>query len=123
MVAVDQSLAWTNGRPISTAVEAYATDNNSYPNAKDIGELSRFLSPMYMKNLPPNDAWGQRYLYEATECEGEQCQRYYVASGGKDGKLERTPPSANGTQPRMMDGFDADIVYSKGQFVVSPMVE
>ena len=43
-------------RTIATAVEAFATDENKYPQAS---ELKKALEPTYVKELPVKDGWGK----------------------------------------------------------------
>lgn len=107
-------------RTIGTAVEAYATDHNAYPTARNIDELRPLLAPVYIKYIPPNDGWGKPFIYESAECADSKCLRYYVASGGKNLELERDRPSEYGTSPITTSTFDADLVYSNGEFIVAP---
>jgi type II secretory pathway pseudopilin PulG len=107
-------------RSIGTAVEAYATDHNAYPAARNIDELRPLITPMYIKSVPPNDGWGKPFIYEPAECADSKCQRYYIASGGKNMALERARPSEYGTSLLTTATFDADLVYSNGDFIVAP---
>jgi hypothetical protein len=107
-------------RSIGTAVEAYATDHGAYPAATNIDELRPLITPVYMKYIPPNDGWGKPFIYESVHCADSKCQRYYIASGGENLELERDSPSEYGTSPITTSTFDADLVYSNGEFVVAP---
>lgn len=110
----------TDMRTIAVATEAYAGDNNAYPRVQNIDELAKLLVPVYMKDLPRKDGWNGTYLYEAADCESGRCQSYYVASGGRNSKMERLPPSAYGTTVEWTEGFDADLVYHMGEFIRAP---
>ena len=50
-------------RQLATAVEAYGVDFNRYPAAKNITELSRIVSPTYVKVCPTKDGWGHPVEY------------------------------------------------------------
>jgi type II secretory pathway pseudopilin PulG len=108
-------------RSVATAVEAYATDHNSYPRATNLDELARELEPMYIKTIPRVDAWGVPLVYEVEECSEERCTSYFVASGGKDGKLDRDAPSEYAADGfKATSNFNDDIVFSDGNFLRAP---
>jgi len=105
-------------RSVATACEAYATDNNHYPKAWNVGELGPLLTPTYIKEMPSVDGWGHRIRYE-TWTEEQEFDHYAVGSPGKDATFERVSlkeyPTATVTQ-----NFAADIVYANGNFVQYP---
>ena len=95
-------------RSMATAVEAYAADNNRYPESIDQA------SPKYIKVVPKLDGWGHAWEYQAlTDDKGNPS--YVIASGAKDGRMERDIKEAL-AQERATTNFDCDIVYSNGQF-------
>ena len=44
-------------RSIATAIETYAVDQEVYPTTTDVYELSRMLSPDYIRHVPGFDGW------------------------------------------------------------------
>jgi uncharacterized protein len=109
-------------RTVATAAEAYATDENKYPNAKTYVELAPILSPTYIKKMPEKDVWGTPYLYIVSS----DRQHYRFVSAGADRKfdwnaeqIEVLPSDFKG---RAMDNLDADIIYQDGMFVQFPAV-
>jgi len=106
-------------RTIASAVEARATDVNSYPLSMTMDELARELEPTYAKSLPRVDGWGKPFVYEGVNCDDE-CQEYFVASGGGNGVLERERPSAYGGESVLTTDADEDIVITAGGFVRAP---
>ena len=110
-------------RTIATAWEARATDVNRY-NASGMtlpavdvtaGDLTTYLTPTYVKNLPAKDGWGTPYAFAADQifAASTAAQVYMIISYGKDGKAS----SYNGGATT---AFDCDIVYSNGSFVQYP---
>jgi len=91
-------------RSLATAAEAYASDNNEYPQTVDP------LVPKYIKAIPSTDGWGHAIEYSCVKDETGKCTGYEIASPGKDG-LRESEPSHGGTA-----NFDCDIVYSNGTF-------
>lgn len=102
-------------RYIATAWEARATDVNTYfvgrteDGRVSYEDLSRALSPTYMRSLPRNDGWGNPFVFEVTSTG----HGYNIRSFGANG---RPDPVVKGptTDP------NADIVYSNGLFVSYP---
>lgn len=105
-------------RSIATSLEAYAVDHNQYPNVKSFAELAPLLEPKYAKPLPRVDGWGNSFVYEPARCE-PACSAYYLASGGKDGKLDRALPDY-GSEYQATVGFNEDLVFANGQFLRGP---
>lgn len=107
-----QKRAMADLRAIATAVEAYSTDFNAYPKARNLDELERQLVPTYIKQFPREDSWRNAYRYESWP------QGYAVGSGGKNRHFEKASMrqyTTAGTQDP-----DCDIIYSNGAFVVYP---
>jgi len=99
---------WTyyDMRSIQTAIEAYATDHNRYPDVKDMSALLPLVQPIYIMTLPTHDAWGHPYRIETTE------KSYRIISAGADGKFDE---SSWGTPGKNL-AFDADAVIDHGKF-------
>ena len=89
---------------LATAIEAYAVDNNRFPDAATIEELPKFIHPMYISQVPLSDAWRVPY-------------RYVVAKDGKDFRLvsagsdQKFDESSWGTEVLSSDSRD-DAVFS-----------
>jgi len=122
-------------RSMATAMEAYASDNNSYapPNwtasadgdivyderevrlapgvRLDLDTLSKSLTPTYMKTLPHMDGWNR----EIEVYVGHGGQEYAIRSLAKNGVAESDAYQVGGQTL-----FDCDIVYAMGQFVAYP---
>jgi type II secretion system protein G len=107
-------------RTIATAWEARATDVNAYnaagiswpPSTGDIGTLA-FLSPTYIKVLPPYDGWSQPFKV------GSTTSSYAIRSTGADKADDASNPTSNASAITT-GNFDCDIIYSDGSFVKYP---
>jgi hypothetical protein len=102
----------TNMRSIATAWEARATDFRSYQidgvsdSTVSIDQVASALSPTYIREVPPVDAWGNPFLLRVSE----GGQSYSIQSGGPN------QTSSGGGAP------DADdLVYSMGRFTQAPV--
>jgi general secretion pathway protein G len=104
-------------RSVATAVEAYATDHNHYPNATDMESLRPLLTPTYMRELPARDAWLHEFRYAAWS-RANELDSYAVGSAGKDGvwQYDKVEEYTQGST----HSFDCDIVFSNGNFVQYP---
>lgn len=109
--------AMADMRTIATALEARATDVESYPQV-DLDALPELLSPVYIRTMPETDPWGTKFLYVSN---GTQ---YRLVSAGADRRFEWTARQFDtidgSNQPRLMDDADADIVFQDGMFVQAP---
>jgi general secretion pathway protein G len=110
-------------RNLSTALESYATDFNTYPAAAGfslpsglslptatLGTVASVLSPTYVRVTPLSDGWNSWYLYGASAARSD----YAVRSAGADGAPEAGPvwgPTSD---------FNADIILVDGTFVQWP---
>lgn len=103
-------------RAISTALEAYSTDNNAYPPGSTLDEVARFLEPTYIRTLPRTDGWkGEiRYAHRVTAAGPS----YRLASAGKGRKWEQT--DLYSYAPGETDSIDSDIVLENGTFIRYP---
>lgn len=110
-------IAMTDMRTIASALEARATDENSYPNV-DFDGLSALLSPVYIRTLPETDPWGTRYLYVGN------AEHYRIVSAGADRRFEWSARQFEAvdqsTQIRLTDDPDADITFQDGIFTQAP---
>ena len=100
-------------RTIGTAVEAYATDFNFYPKVGDgtsTTQLQNYITPTFIKRLPDNDGWNNAIQWNGDSNAGTS---YTLYSTGKDGTYQAW------TQGAKTD-FNADIVFSNGQFYQWP---
>jgi len=105
-------------RTIATLVEARAAQQDGgYPMAASMDDLAKTLAPA---NVPRVDGWGAPFIYEVGECENGHCARYYIASGGKNLKLEKPPAAYALDADERNASFDGDIVFSNGAFLSSP---
>ena len=100
---------------ISTAVEAYAVDENKYPQES---ELKKALVPTYVKELPEKDGWGNAYFYMAS-ADGKH---YRIASAGSDGVFSWDTRSigSGAKETKYSDDSGEDIIYQDGEFVQAP---
>jgi general secretion pathway protein G len=100
-------------RSIGTAVEAYAVDNNFYPDdSSDVTSITGAVEPRYIKKLPTEDAWGSAFQYVSSP--DNSAQVYTISSPGKDGKDDGNLFRGATTN------FNNDIVFSQGSFVQFP---
>ncbi|MHB8798774.1 MAG: prepilin-type N-terminal cleavage/methylation domain-containing protein [Thermoanaerobaculia bacterium] len=111
-------------RTTATAMEAYAVDLNRYPPAAaytlpstaavtaTLGQISNYVSPTYIKQVPLADGWNSWFL-GSTDSTGSI---YALASSGRDGTMQKT----SGTLLGPTTDFNADIVYVNGSFVQWP---
>lgn len=113
-------------RALSTAIEAYSTDNNSeYPKGSTVTELAGALSPKYIRIVPAVDGWGHALQYtclkDATTPDSDKCVGYVIGSAGKDLRFEHDSLLETvAAGERTTTNFDCDIVYSNGKFVEYP---
>ncbi len=97
-------------RGISTAIEAYSTDNARYPlNISSWSVMKPHLNPHFIREPPDNDGWNNDWD-AGTTANGSD---YTISSLGKDGLLGSRPGGPT-------TDFDCDIVYSNGGFYQWP---
>ena len=113
-------------RSVAMAWESRATDTKSY-NAAAVGftmpasnitfsVFTTLLAPTYMRNIPRIDGWGYPLEFATDQpIGGSQATTYAIRSPGRDGVFSGTSYT-----PGPTTGFDCDIVYSSGSFVVWP---
>ena len=99
-------------RSMGTAIEEYSIDNNFYPVAANIAELSSQVTPSYIRALPAGDGWGNGFEVDSV------ATLYTLASCGKGatgGCTSVCTGSCGKTQ-----AFADDIIFSQGSFVQWP---
>lgn len=101
-------------RSVGTAAEAYAVDNNRYPDEGALGtlvvvngNLDTHVEPVYIKKCPDQDGWSFDLMY------GSDGGDYTVRSYGKDGASDAA------TGGKTTD-FEDDIIFSDGSFLQWP---
>src|SRR5437868_5435395 len=111
-------------RSIGLAWEARAVDTKAYNAggftmpavALTYAELNVLLSPTYMRNIPSTDGWGNALQFAIDQPAGARpAAEYAIRSPGRDGVFAGNTYTAGPTT-----GFDCDIVYSGGSFIVWP---
>jgi hypothetical protein len=109
-------------RMLAVASEAYATDENHYPKASSVEELSKILSPTYIRETPLKDPWGHEYVYIVSP----DLEHYRFASAGSDGSFDYDSKvlaiDTAVLQPQRRDTTDPkeDLIYQDGEFVRAP---
>ena len=88
---------------LAVAMEAYAVENQHYPDAR---QLKSLLSP-YLPTVPLADAWGTPFRISVAN------DGYSIVSAGSD---RRFRPEAWTTEGEFAD-LTEDLVYSNGRFV------
>jgi competence protein ComGC len=108
-------------RTLGTAVEAYSSDNNGYPDTTSIEALRPMLSPKYIAAMPQKDGWEHPLMYFCYDHKEGRCTGYVVGSGGKDGMFEHSDPRAYvDSPPGAKTDFSADLIFANGQFIEYP---
>jgi prepilin-type N-terminal cleavage/methylation domain-containing protein len=110
-------------RNIAVAWEARAVDTRQYNAAGftvpayplTYTEVSKILTPIYIKILPKTDAWGHDLVFSVDQpINGPAASEYSIRSPGRDGLLDTT------ITPGKTEDPNADIVYSGGTFIMYP---
>lgn len=102
-----QKRAMADLRDIGQALEQYAQDTGSYPDAYDMQTIRELLEDRYIQ-WPTDPAWGHPYQGYA------EADQYLICSPGKDGgecDIGEGGPTLS---------FDAAIVYVNGEFYQYP---
>jgi tetratricopeptide (TPR) repeat protein len=105
---------------VSNALTAYARANaGSYPKAKTIDDLAKYLEPTYIQRMPRDDVWLNTLRYEVwTTPDALAPDHYAIGSGGKNGKFEER--SLRDYKYGPTSDFDCDIVMSDGKWLAFP---
>jgi type II secretion system protein G len=99
-------------RSMGTAIEEYSIDNNFYPVANSVTTLGAQVSPSYIRQLPPNDGWGNAFSVDSI------ATLYTLASCGKGATGGCTPACSGSCGKTQL--FADDIIFSAGSFVQWP---
>jgi len=104
-------------KSIGSAIESYITDWSIAPQVQSIEDLSAasWFVPFYIKVLPTEDGWGNKFLYLHGQVDTDHSDLYAVASSGSDGRFEGFDQSG-----KYFDWNDKDIIYSNGEFTYGP---
>lgn len=110
-----QKATMADMKSIGNALELYSVDHNTYPRGltdANTQSVSSFLSPGYMKTVPPGDGWNNAWHID-TSATGTV---YTITSYGRDGV-----PGTNPGGPT--SDINCDIVYSNSSFFQWPQGE
>jgi len=101
-------------RSIATAWESRANVTGSYEIGSativTTADLTRVLSPTYVRHMPQTDGWGDAFRFEVRD----RGATYVITSFGSDGKPDVV--ASNGAAKT----FTGDIIYSNGEFTRYP---
>ena len=118
MERAKQKRTMVDVRTIANLIETHAAEKDGrFPEAASMDELARTLAPA---TVPRLDGWGAPFVYAVAECENGRCARYFIASGGKNMKLEKSPAEYGPGDEQRTSSFDGDIVFSNGSFLSAP---
>ena len=117
MQRAKQKRSMADVRSLATALESYAVDEDRYPEAASVGDLSAALAPKYIKQVPALDGWGTALRYECWPAGG--CANYAIGSAGADKVFEQESLQEYAPDTQT-SAFDADIVFANGKFVQYP---
>ena len=102
-------------RTVATCLEAHAVDHMEYPTTEGwvpCSDLGEYLSPVYIRELPTEDGWGQPLM-----CLSDG-RDYTIVSGGRDTTIEQNYSLE--FEGRETTDMDEDIVYANGLFEIYP---
>ena len=113
-------------RSVGTALEAYATDNERYPDG-DYASLKTTLAD-YLTTFPEKDIWDHAYAYVVTP----DGSGYRLVSSGADGIFEwdsrRVVPAKPSTDDeivypeiRYRERLEDDVIFEHGGFLQLPV--
>jgi hypothetical protein len=105
---------------LGTALFSYATNEESFPPAADLEELTPYLVPKYVQSVPTADGWKHPYRYTCRREDpgSEGCDGIRIVSAGRDGVFEdRDLQEAVAFEPT---DYDRDIVWEDGYFLQYP---
>jgi general secretion pathway protein G len=90
-------------KAIGVAVEAYAVDNSTYPNAASVPAIKAVIDPVFFNAMPLTDGWAHAIQADSS------LTSYTLYSQGKDGVGTSCPPGIIST-------FDDQICFVNGRF-------
>jgi len=107
-------------RSVSTAVEAYGTDKNGYPQVQSYDELTPLLVPTYIRLFPQRDGWNHPFRYACTKMQDGNCAAYAIGSAGRDGVFAQDLRAYAAGPPTPTTSYDCDLIYANGSFIQYP---
>lgn len=93
-------------RAMAMTLEAYHVDHGFFPLAADSATLAEIVEPVYIRELPRKDGWGNFFSVSSA------ASGYTIGSGGKDGGAPHVI-GAGGA----LDDVNNPIVLIDGEFV------
>jgi type II secretory pathway pseudopilin PulG len=96
-------------RSIATAVEAYATDHNTYPAGNKIEDATAAVGTIYIRIMPEKDGWGTTFRYWSDGA------KYRIVSCGSDAKCDESTWTNISKYP--LPSYSDDAVYQSGSFL------
>lgn len=94
---------------LATALEARATDTNSYPARGSVDELAKLLEPAYIHQTPRKDGWSNEFRYIGS-ADG---RHYRFISAGPD----KTFDPSSITFGKLPATSSDDLIYEDGAWV------
>lgn len=109
-------------REAGNAIQAYWTDYDTLPPMDSPDALAQALEPEYVSELRRVDGWGHPLRFECwgEPGSGETCDRFGIASPGRDGVFQHPDLSAYEPGTFAPTDYDQDIVWSDGVFLRAP---
>lgn len=107
-------------KTIGGVIEDYISDVYAAPIGT-YAAIEIILEPFYIKVLPMTDGWGTTYAYNHGA--GETREEYSLRSYGRDEVLTAHNLANANYIVNSMPGFNADIIFSNGQFTYGPRVK
>src|SRR3954447_26251630 len=104
---------------IAAAAEAWAFGHNDvYPRSKTMAGLRKELEPVYIKELPLKDGWGNDFAWIVSD----DGKRYRLVSAGADKVFEADSRriAALPKDTKYTDRLEDDFVFADGMFVQVP---
>jgi len=112
-----QKRSMADMRAVGTAVEAFAVDNNRYPDdASPVSNITDDVEPIYIKKVPTQDGWETAFDYASDP--DSAAQSYTISSYGKN-KIQ-DGDCAGSTYKGITTNFNNDICFSQGSFTQFP---
>ena len=102
-------------RTVGPVFEMYAVDSNRYPVTDGwvpCSTIAPEVTPLYLERLPTTDGWESPLMCLSNG------HHYVIVSPGRDQVIGGDYSGELGI--RETTNFDEDIVYSDGEFVISP---
>jgi type II secretion system protein G len=104
-------------RAVGTAVEAFAVDNNKYPDsASNVTIITDDVEPIYIKKVPTQDGWAHAFEYVSSPTGA--AQSYSIQSYGKNTTQENDCSTTS--YKGITTNFNNDICFSQGSFTMFP---